>query len=413
MSGLATLSSSEPTTTFQVVPVVTVLPTIPHAEPVTVPAVANHIARRVGPDVQQRIDALGIGQKMQDLPEELWHKSFRFYVKEDPTRRGGPNLRLIRLDPAKPSLTVTAYIFNKFVHPFEDRFVTVREAARLQGFPDDLHFEGTLTSTQLQVGNAVPVPLARGVFQNILSHAHAQGFPERPMKAMSMFSGAGGMDIGAEQARLGNLRIETKVASEYWADACRTLHGHYQDRASVIPTDVSKVEDPQEQWHQLSGEAQLPDIVFGGPPCQAFSQAGKQKGFEDERGGMVFHFLRFVERLGPEFFVMENVANLKGTGGGRLYRNILEQMRGLGYDVTVCALLAADFGAPQLRRRLFFIGSRMGHVEPPTPTHSSEYRLFDTERYVTVGEAFADLPPATFSVQREKAATTLIAPRVR
>ena len=100
----------------------------------------NHITRRVGKEVQERIDTLKIGQKMQDLPEHLWHKSFRFYVKEDPTRVGGPNLRMIRLEPDKPSLTVTAFIFNKFVHPYENRFVTAREAARLQGFPDDLEF---------------------------------------------------------------------------------------------------------------------------------------------------------------------------------------------------------------------------------------------------------------------------------
>ncbi len=366
--------------------------------------VTNHIARRVGCDVQRRIDALGTGQKMQDLPEELWHKSFRFYVKEDPTRRGGPNLRMIRLDPAKPSLTVTAYIFNKFVHPFENRFVTVREAARLQGFPDSLHFQGTLTSTQLQVGNAVPVPLARAVFQAILNHADVHRFSDRPLKAISLFSGAGGMDIGAEQAGLGLMRIETKLAADCWEDACQTLRGHYQGRANVLTADIAEIEDPKEYWHRLSGASRKPDIVFGGPPCQAFSQAGKQKGLDDKRGGMVFHFLRFVDRLKPEFFVMENVANLKGTGAGRLYQSVLGQMRGLGYDVTVCTLLAADFGAPQRRQRLFFIGSRLGHVEPPIPTHSRERRLFDMLSYVTVGEAFAELPPAVFTASRIKAA---------
>ncbi|MCA9959226.1 MAG: DNA cytosine methyltransferase, partial [Anaerolineales bacterium] len=95
-------------------------------------SVYNHEPRKVGVDVQRRINALKIGQKMQDLPEELWHDSFRYYVKEDPDRKGGPNLRLIRLDPKEPSLTVTGYIFNKFVHPYEDRFITPREAARLQ-----------------------------------------------------------------------------------------------------------------------------------------------------------------------------------------------------------------------------------------------------------------------------------------
>jgi site-specific DNA-cytosine methylase len=57
--------------------------------------------------------------------------------------------RLLRLDPGKPSLTVTGFIFNKFVHPYENRFISAREAARLQGFPDDIEFKGSLTSTQL------------------------------------------------------------------------------------------------------------------------------------------------------------------------------------------------------------------------------------------------------------------------
>lgn len=369
-----------------------------------VPAYANHIARRVGCDVQRRIDALGVGQKMQDLPEELWHKSFRFYVKEDPTRRGGPNLRLIRLDPTKPSLTVTAYIFNKFVHPFENRFITVREAARLQSLPDDLHFEGTLTSTQLQVGNAVPVPLARAVFQAVLSQAQTQDLSKTSLKAVSLFSGAGGMDIGAEQARLDSRRIETKVALESWEDACRTLDGYYQGRVSVVPTDICAVENPQEYWHGLSKEAELPDLVFGGPPCQSFSQAGRQQGLDDERSDMVFQFLRFVKALEPKFFVMENVSNLRGTGDGRLYRQLLEQMQELGYCVTVCTLLAADFGVPQRRQRLFFIGSRLGQVVPPVPTHSSSRRLFYSEPHRTVGEAFAGLPPAVFTASRDKRA---------
>jgi len=123
------------------------------------PKFSNHFARKPNTIVQQRIDLLKIGQKMQDLPEELWHESFRYYVKEDPNRQGGPNLRMLRLYPDKPSPTITGYIFNKFVHPFEDRFITVREAARLQGFPDEVKFFGTVTSTQLQVGNAVPIPL--------------------------------------------------------------------------------------------------------------------------------------------------------------------------------------------------------------------------------------------------------------
>ena len=349
----------------------------------------NHIARRAGPDVQRRIDTLKIGQKMQDLPEELWHDSFRFYVKEDPNRKGGPNLRMIRLRPDRPSLTVTAYIFNKFVHPFEDRFITVREAARLQGFPDTLEFVGSLGSTQMQVGNAVPASLARAVFQQVACHARASGYSQEPLRALSLFSGAGGMDVGAEQAG-----IDPKVALEYWSDACATLRGYFQDRVAIVEDSILNVTDPLALWREKSGEDTVPDLIYGGPPCQAFSQAGKQQALADDRGRLIFEFLRFVERLRPAYFVMENVLNLRGVGGGDLYRHIIQRMSTMGYAVNVTPLLAANYGAAQLRYRLFFVGSRqdLDKVQIPEPTHSATPKLFGEQPHLTVGEVFADLP---------------------
>ncbi|GAB1544112.1 hypothetical protein NUACC21_67880 [Scytonema sp. NUACC21] len=357
--------------------------------------IENHIARKVGSDVQKRINALKIGQKMQDLPEELWHDSFKYYVKHDPNRQGGPNLRMIRLDPNKPSLTVTGYIFNKFVHPYENRFITVREAARLQGFPDSVKFEGTLTSTQLQVGNAVPVPLAKAVFEHLVHQAHMLGFNNRSLKAFSLFSGAGGMDIGAHLTNC----IDICVTLDNWSDACATLRGFFGNGVSVLEKDISTLEDPLNLWQNASGELDKPDLVFGGPPCQAFSQAGKQKGLQDDRGRMIYEFLRFVEHLHPPFFVMENVPNLKGIAGSKLYQEILQKMANLGYQVSVGTLLAADFGTPQLRRRLFFVGclKEIGSVSLPLPTHTPEPELFGLLPYLTVGKAFADLPEAEFS----------------
>ncbi|MGH2509262.1 MAG: DNA (cytosine-5-)-methyltransferase [Ktedonobacteraceae bacterium] len=360
--------------------------------------ITNHIARKVGVTVQQRINHLGVGEKMQDLPEELWHKSFRFYVREDPTRQGGPNLRMIRLDPTKPSLTVTGYIFNKFVHPTENRFITVREAARLQGFPDELTFEGTLTSTQQQVGNAVPIPLAKAVFASVLQNAITLGFNSHALTAFSLFCGAGGLDIGAEQGRQKNLHIHTKVSLDNWSDACKTLQGYYGDRAHIICRDITTIENPVQCWQTLSGETNTPDLVYGGPPCQAFSQAGKQRGTTDERGNLIAEFLRFIKALRPAFFVMENVSNLKGVESGTLYKQILDQIEDLGYNLTVDTLLAADFGAPQLRRRILFLGCRkdIGHLSLPTPTHSESPTLFD-QLYTTVGEAFQGLPEARYN----------------
>ena len=353
----------------------------------------NHIARKVGPVVQERINALGIGQKMQDLPEHLWHDSFRFYVKEDPTRVGGPNIRLLRLDPNKPSLTVTGFVFNKFVHPYENRFISVREAARLQGFPDDLEFKGSLTSTQQQVGNAVPVQLSHAVFDAILAHASNHGFKEK-LQALSLFSGAGGMDIGAHLAAHGNLKVGTKLCVEYWKDACDTLRGYFRDQVIVAHQSVLDIHEPLAFWQDKTGSNDKPDIVYGGPPCQSFSNAGKQKGIEDERGNLVFDFLRFVKALEPSFFVIENVSNLKAIDSGRIFRSIVKIADGLGYNTTTGVLLAADYGAPQLRKRIFFIGCKkgLGQVQLPMPKHGSGPSLF-LQPYATVGDAFKNLPP--------------------
>lgn len=365
--------------------------------------VPNHVSRQVGPDVQARIDALKIGQKMQDLPEKLWHRSFRFYVKDDPTRAGGPNMRIIRLDPDKPSLTVTGYIFNKFVHPTEDRYITAREAARLQGFPDEHEFVGTLTSVQKQIGNAVPVPLARAVAQSVLNHIVTHKplglcdayYLNRKFPTLSLFSGAGGLDLGLELARQGKAEFISKCAVEFDADCCNTLIHNYGSRLRVVRNDIRNV-NPKSLVQILDLQSGILPLLIGGPPCQAFSQAGKQNATSDPRGNLIYDFLRFVEELKPVYFVMENVFGLRGAEGGNLMISILKKMDALGYNVNHQLLHAVDYGAAQLRRRFFFIGVRKPFpvVLMPTPTHGEldSPGLFGLKPITTVKEAFAELP---------------------
>jgi DNA (cytosine-5)-methyltransferase 1 len=362
----------------------------------------SHIPRQVGPKVQQRINALKVGQKMQDLPEELWHESFRYYVKEDPTRSGGPNLRLIRLDPRRPSLTVTGYIFNKFVHPIEDRYITPREAARLQGFPDDFIFHGTLTSVQRQVGNAVPVQLATAVIEAVLAHLYqhkpfglgSQLYTAGCFPALSLFSGAGGLDIGVLNARHKKTVFDVKACVELDHDCCETLRRNFGARVSVVEEDIAKLH-AKRALDLCQTENELLPLIFGGPPCQAFSQAGKQNGIHDDRGKLIFDFLRIVKEVKPAYFVMENVSNLRGVAGGNLLREIQERIDAVGYNFTCNLLCAADYGAAQLRRRLFFIGVRKPYpaVQAPIPTHVDDGEsLFAKKRYVGVEEAFEGLP---------------------
>ena len=355
----------------------------------------NHQPRKVGIDVQRRINALGIGQKMQDLPEELWHKSFRFYVKLDPTRKGGPNLRLIRLDPQKPSLTVTGYIFNKFVHPYEDRFITPREAARLQGFPDTLEFKGTLTSTQRQIGDAVPVELGTAVFRSLLDTLTTLWPDEKEHKALSLFSGAGGFDIAAENASKNSIAsIKTFACIEIGKDRCDTLRHYFKNGVNIFQKDITTT-----NAEEILSKCDVPykdvRVIYGGPPCQSFSQAGKQKGICDIRGTLIFEFLRLVEEIHPPFFIMENVSNLKGISSGLLLQQILDKMKSLGYRVSSRILTATDYGSAQKRRRLLFLGSRedlpvVAHL--PEPTHGETAGLFNLLPTRTVGDAFSGLP---------------------
>lgn len=354
--------------------------------------VYNHIARHVGEIVQKRITTLKIGQKMQDLPEELWHKSFKYYVKEDKTRRGGPNMRLIRLNPNEPSLTVTGFIFNKFVHPYEDRYITVREAARLQGFPDEVEFKGSITSTQQQVGNAVPVQFANAIFSEICKFAGKNG--EKELIALSLFCGAGGLDIGAEKAKGSKCKIKTKVATDIWDDACKTLNGYLGKKTNVVVQDITTIENPIRFWQENSGLHKKPDLIYGGPPCQAFSQAGKQKGLSDSRGELIFDYLRFIDKIKPKYFVMENVSNIQSFSKGKLCQNILNKMNDMGYNVSYGVLSAADYGAPQKRKRAIFIGTKknLGKIELPAPTHGDSNKSSKLKPYKTVGEAFEGLP---------------------
>ena len=128
--------------------------------------VTEHSYTAVSDTLKKRIKHLESGQSMQDLPEELQHDSFdrrssRRVKDGTPTeKRGGAPSGLKRLEPDKPSLTITGGSDSEFVHPVQDRFLTLRESARIQSFPDWFDFRGSKTSKQQQIGNAIPPLIA-------------------------------------------------------------------------------------------------------------------------------------------------------------------------------------------------------------------------------------------------------------
>jgi len=135
----------------------------------TPPPVSDHVFRVPNEGDLARIRALGPGQTMKDIPEELWHETYRRRayrrVKDGtPTeRRGGAPAGLRRLRPDTPSKAITSGAISEFVHPTEDRTLTLRECARIQTFPDEFQFAGNKSERALLIGNAVPPRLAQAV----------------------------------------------------------------------------------------------------------------------------------------------------------------------------------------------------------------------------------------------------------
>jgi DNA (cytosine-5)-methyltransferase 1 len=183
---------------------------------------------------------------------------------------------------------------------------------------------------------------------------------------VSLFTGAGGLDLGFERAG-----ADTLICVDNDPESCKTLR-HNRPDWPVFEGDIRSF-DPE----PYAGA----DLVVGGPPCQGFSTAGKGNP-DDPRNFLWQEYFRVVEAVMPKAIVIENVSGLKHQRNGDHLTGIIESLEKLDYHFAVGVLNAADFGVPQTRRRLFVIGMK-GHVPTlPEPTVTS---------YKTVKEAIGDL----------------------
>lgn len=163
------------------------------------------------------------------------------------------------------------------------------------------------------------------------------------MTGVSLFTGAGGMDVGFERAG-----IEVVFANELMKEAAATYEANHS-AGVMVNDDVNNV------FHDLE-HFQGVDFVFGGPPCQGFSVAGKMNP-DDDRSKLIFTFLDVVEKIRPRAFVMENVKALGSLEKWEpIRRKYLERVSSLGYNCSPFILNAIDYGVSQKRERVFFIG---------------------------------------------------------
>lgn len=209
----------------------------------------------------------------------------------------------------------------------------------------------------------------------------------RSRKAVSLFSGCGGFCEGMELAG-----YEVKAAVEIDPFAAETYR-HNFPHVPLFQNDIAKFV-PAGARRMPGFDVSDVDVVFGGPPCQGYSQIGTRN-LKDERNSLYKEFARVVEQLRPRVFLMENVPNLLLMNKGHFRDLILRRFASIGYSNTIyLKLSAADFGVPQTRQRVFFVGlhDSLSIGDSLERVCVEALQPLRVGRPVTVDEAISDLP---------------------
>ncbi len=252
---------------------------------------------------------------------------------------------------------------------------------------------------------------------------------QKKYRVLSLFSGGMGLDLGLEQTN----RFETVVCIEKEKAFCETIRlnkskGRFSNNLKILEADISTL-DPEHVFSDLNIDPESIDIVVGGPPCQSFSTAGRRGTTQDPRGTLLWDYLRFIQYIKPKMFLMENVRGLLSAAlkhrpiaerperGGkpltdeespgsvvRLFAEDLANLKGIGYHLDIFEVNSVNYGAPQIRERVLFIGNCYGkEVDFPEPTHGNpsgkiakpeQQSLFEEEAtlpWKTLGDAIRDL----------------------
>lgn len=228
---------------------------------------------------------------------------------------------------------------------------------------------------------------------------HSQRQKQRPPEkhsVLSLFTGAGGLDVGLEEAG-----FSTKLCVEIDPDARRTIEGNGRNWKLAEPGDIHEL-TPESILKQAGLQPGEVSLLAGGPPCQPFSKSsywsngGRTKRLHDPRAATLQAYLNVVETALPQTLLLENVRGLayegKSEGLHLLEAGLAEinDRQGTAYDPQLLAINAADFGVPQIRERVFIFASRDGlRLSEPQPTHGS---VDDgLERFATAWDAIGHL----------------------
>lgn len=174
------------------------------------------------------------------------------------------------------------------------------------------------------------------------------------MRIVSLFSGAGGLDLGFE-----NAGFEIIWANEFDETIWETYEKNH--KSILVKKDIRKIKSDE-----------IPDCdgIIGGPPCQSWSEAGALRGIEDDRGQLFFQFIRILRDKQPKFFVAENVSGMLAERHRPAVENIIKLFENAGYKIFIKMLNAKNYGVAQDRNRVFYIGFRKDlAIEFKFPSH--------------------------------------------
>ena len=209
--------------------------------------------------------------------------------------------------------------------------------------------------------------------------------PANALTMLDLFCGAGGFSVGCSWAGFFPvLGIDyLKPAVETW----KKNHPHsiscLGDIRQTDPVKIKKLLDDK--------EVKRINLITGGVPCQGFSIANRKHNDNDARNFLFLEYMRFVKIFNPDYIILENVSGLRSTAGGQFEESIKSHMQALNYEVTVSIVNAAEYGVPQLRQRLIFVGVKKDR-SLTIPFNVPQGHFNSSDMYRTVEMAISDLP---------------------
>lgn len=244
--------------------------------------------------------------------------------------------------------------------------------------------------------NTIPVEKSSYIVEEVRFINYDKLIPQKNKYTMiDLFCGAGGFAVGCELSG-----FQSVVGIDHLEPAMQTWTFNHSNALGCLG-DIKKI-DPRviQQMLKKKGIEKI-HLLTGGVPCQGFSLANRKHNDNDERNFLFLEYMKYVKIFKPDYIILENVSGMRSTAGGKFEDDIKRTMNDLGYTVNVKLINAADYGVPQTRQRLFFVGIRRGlglaeKYEFPEGNYTNTKNLtlfnIDKKPYRTVYDAISDLP---------------------